>query len=114
MYVTGLLGTLKIGDFITLKNLRIEKYVCAEGILQEDVVARETLPSFEDALFCIHLQRQYSASRELEDFLTTYQIDINNIEDGSTSKFLQALKVKRLFTLISKSKSSIFTARKRQ
>lgn len=84
-----------------MKNLKIDKYVCAEGILFEDVAARDSLPSFEDALFCIHLQRQYSASRELEDFLTTYQIDIHNIEDSSTSKFLQALKVRLPYALSS-------------
>lgn len=54
---------------------------------------RDSIPSFEDALFCIHFQRQYSASRELEDYLRTYDIDIDNVEDNSTSKFLHALKV---------------------
>lgn len=84
---------LKIGDYITLKNLKIDSYINAEGILVEDVIVNDSLASFEDCLFCIHLQRQYSAARELDEFTATYNVDVNAVEDTSTMKYLQALKV---------------------
>ena len=88
--------TLKIGDYITIKNLRLNSFLCAEGILFEDIVVNDTLESFEDALFCIHLQRQYSASSELETFARTYNIDLSaTIEDPSTAKYLHALQVQK-------------------
>ena len=86
--------TLKIGDYITIKNLRLNSFLCAEGILFEDIVVNDTVESFEDALFCIHLQRQYSASSELETFAQTYHIDVSaTIEDPNTAKYLNALQV---------------------
>lgn len=68
-------GVLKIGDYITIKNLFLNYYLCAEGILVEDIVVDEKSSSFEDSLFCIYLQRQYSAARELEEFLRTSHTD---------------------------------------
>jgi hypothetical protein len=41
----------------------------AEGILSEDITVDDKVKVLDDCLFCIHLQRQYSAARELEDFL---------------------------------------------
>jgi hypothetical protein len=87
------LGPLKIGDYITLKNLRMESYLSAEGILCEDIILSQDLNSFEDSVFCIHFLRQYSAARELEEFLVTYEVDVNNITDANTNKFLHALQV---------------------
>lgn len=68
-------GVLKVGDYITIKNLFLNYYLCAEGILVEDVIAEEFSTSFEDALFCIYLQRQYSAARELDEFLASGHSD---------------------------------------
>ena len=87
------IGPLKIGDYITLKNLRMDSYLSAEGILCEDIIMSQDMNSFEDSVFSIHYSRQYSAARELEEFLITYDIDVNNITDPNTMKFLHALQV---------------------
>ncbi|RYH19874.1 hypothetical protein EON65_25385 [archaeon] len=64
-----------------------------EGILLEDVGGSEELSLF-NLLFCVHLQRQYSAARELNAFLAKYEGDAANVQDNSELKYLQALEVK--------------------
>jgi hypothetical protein len=65
-----------------------------EGILIDYVYAKNELSEFEDNLFCIHLQRQYSASKELDEFCELNGIDGSvRITDRRTLKFLNALKV---------------------
>lgn len=65
-----------------------------EGVLLEDLLAKHELSDFEDNLFCVHLQRQYSASKELEEFIEANNIDpAIKIRDKSTLKILNALKV---------------------
>jgi hypothetical protein len=39
------------------------------------------------------LQRQYSASRDLNAFLENYDMDVKNIEDEGAKKYLKALQV---------------------
>lgn len=77
-----------------------------EGILLEDLVIDESLLSFDDSVFAIHLQRQYSAAIELEEFLVAYQekmkignatfaaiaAAISESDDSSVQKYLHALK----------------------
>lgn len=76
-----------------MKNLKLDKYLSAEGILLEDVSADNSLNAFENSVFCIHLQRQYSAARELEDFQALYDIDSNSKDKNSAYKYLLALQV---------------------
>lgn len=86
--------TLKIGDYTTLKAITASnqsEYLSAEGIILDDVNACRDALKFDDKIFCVHLQRQYSASRELDSFLTTYNVDLNHVEDASTAKYLAAL-----------------------
>jgi hypothetical protein len=64
--------------------------------LLEDLIVEEHVTVFDDCIFAIHLQRQYSASRELEVFLRD-NADMKGIQDASTAKYLQALKVKLSF-----------------
>lgn len=65
-----------------------------EGILVEELLAKPDSSDFEDNLFCVHLQRQYSASKELEEFTEANNIDAGvKITDKSTLKILNALKV---------------------
>lgn len=67
-----------------------------EGILLEDLLAKNEQSDFEDNLFCVHLQRQYSASKELEEFTEANNLDAGvKITDKSTLKILNALKVRR-------------------
>jgi hypothetical protein len=63
-----------------------------EGILLEDVSVVEGTDNLIDCIFCVHLQRQYSASRDLQAFLKTYNNDVKSIEDESAKKYLLALQ----------------------
>jgi hypothetical protein len=83
---------LRIGDFVTFKNIKHNGLLCAEGILLEDLIIHENIKSFDDALFCVHLQRQYSAARELDDFLKNSGVDVKNITDKDDEKYFLALK----------------------
>lgn len=108
--------SLKIGDFITFQDAQLNCYLSVEGkyfdfdffklsqqfyicffsmvgILVEDIVGVEDIISLHDAIFCIHLQRQYSASRELNMFLERYNMDIKSITDESEINYLLALQV---------------------
>lgn len=82
---------LTIGDYVTFNSLKHMSYLCAEGIILEDVYVDESPERFDDCLFCIHLQRQYSAAKELDHFLEKYDIDAENV-DPSTAKYLKALE----------------------
>jgi hypothetical protein len=73
--------------------VKFQTFLSAEGILMEDVVVDQNLLAFEDALFCIHLQRQYSASNELDTFLQTYFQGDKSTEDPNSLKYVQALQV---------------------
>jgi hypothetical protein len=86
---------LRIGDYITLKCVKADSYMYTEGILIEDLLAKQALSDFEDNLFCVHLQRQYSASKELEEYTEVNNLDAGvKITDKSTLKILNALKVR--------------------
>ena len=85
-------GALKIGDIIHIKNLKVDCTLFAEGILLEDIAVHDALSSFEDALFCIHLQRQYSASLELQKCMKLHP-DANCTDDVTISKYYHALQV---------------------
>jgi hypothetical protein len=74
-------GALRIGDIITLQNISSSSFLSAEGILLDDIYVSDDLSKFEDTLFQVHLQRQYSASRDLLAFLSTYGGDEKKIED---------------------------------
>lgn len=87
------IGILRIGDYVTFKNVKHSSLLCAEGILLEDLIVDEHVRVLDDCLFCVHLQRQYSAARELEDFIASTK---NNSEsDANSAKYYQALKVRR-------------------
>ena len=83
---------LKIGDLITLRSPKWERFLGAEGILLDDLIVKEALKEFDDCIFSVHLQRQYSASRELESFLETYYVDENAIKDEGMKQYLKALQ----------------------
>ena len=86
-------GALRIGDIITLQNLPLSSYLSAEGILLDDIYVSEDLSKFEDNLFQVHLQRQYSAAKEYDNFLREYQLDENSeVEEIHLKKYMEALK----------------------
>ena len=51
-----MLDALHIGDYIILKEARIECFISAEGILSNDVYVDDQTSTIADSLFCIHLQ----------------------------------------------------------
>lgn len=65
-----------------------------EGILLEELIGVDAISSLHDSVFCVHLQRQYSAARELNAFLEKYGMDVKNITEDSELKYLQALEVR--------------------
>ena len=82
---------LSIGDYICLFYVKLSSNLCAEGILSEDVVVGEG-KEFNDCLFQIHLQRQYSATSELEHFLTEHNQDVEAQSEAETSADSLAMK----------------------
>jgi hypothetical protein len=84
---------LKLGDFISIKLAKLDNFLCAEGILSDDVYVDSDRYTFDDGVFCIQMQQQYSASRELEEFLEAHKDDKLDVEDPNKIKYLNALKV---------------------
>ena len=82
---------LKIGDYITLIGADIGGFMSAEGILSNGVYVDERTSTISDSLFCIHLQRQYSAFKELESLQKSLEENGSEI-DSSSLKYLAALK----------------------
>jgi len=64
---------LRIGDYIVIKSMKFDSFMLADGLLIDElqVCPRDTIDCFEDALFCIYLQRQYSAAREFDEYVDT-------------------------------------------
>jgi hypothetical protein len=71
----------------------LSSYLSVEGIFIDDVVGTPQIASLHDSIFCIHLQRQYSASRELNAFLELYDMDASKIIEESELGYLHALEV---------------------
>jgi hypothetical protein len=63
-------STVKIGDYITLKqSTPVEGFLSAEGIITEDVILSQDGIGFENCLWEVHVQNQYTAVREYEEVL---------------------------------------------
>jgi len=58
---------LRIGDVVVLKCF--DSYLSAEGIFIEDVVVDDDCVEFEANLFKVFYQWQYSAAKELEEYM---------------------------------------------
>jgi hypothetical protein len=57
----------------------------------EDIIANDGVKVLDDCLFAVHLQRQYSAARELEEFIKSN--GALSSDDAHAAKYFQALKV---------------------
>lgn len=87
-----------------MKNLKFDGYMFADGILQETFSINESsnILAFEETLFCIHYPRQYSAARELDEFNEALLAGAYySLDEEITKKYLTALKVCIIMTLIS-------------
>ena len=73
---------------MTLRQLKLDGLLGAEGILEEDLgICFNEYEILDDALFAIHLKRQYSASREYDDFV------VSGNSAAGADKYINALKV---------------------
>eukprot|EP01032_Pedospumella_encystans_P017195 gene17195-19603_t len=83
--------SLKIGDYVIFSDI-LGCFLSVEGILLEELVGVDAISSLHDSVFCVHLQRQYSAARELNAFLEKYGMDVKNVTEESELKYLAALE----------------------
>ena len=61
-------STIKIGDYVTLKHSTpTEGWLGAEGIITPDVLLCSDETTFENCLWEVHVQNQYTAVREYEE-----------------------------------------------
>ncbi len=81
---------LRIGDYVSFKFPKHQAYLSAEGILDEDVYVSPLVSFFEEHVFQIYVQRQYSATNELEEFLEANGADVN-LSDPASSSYMEAL-----------------------
>ena len=91
---------LKIGDYIHLKYVKLNGYLTAEGVLQDELYCDAKPGDFDEVLFQVQLQRQYSAAYELNLF-NQRQGDVSiteklmrkggEAEDRRTAQFRKAL-----------------------
>eukprot|EP00605_Chrysophyceae_sp_TOSAG23-4_P000595 GSChrysophyteH1.ASY1.ANO1.672.1 assembled CDS len=85
---------LRTGDLVTFKYVRFQSYLSGEGILNEDVFVNPKISSFEDHLFQVCAQRQYSAKLEYEDFLEKTGGDENEMEESAKKHFTALVRGK--------------------
>ena len=96
IHLLRIVPALRIGDIVSLRNADLGGFLFTEGILVEDIgVADENdLESFEDALFHIQPQHQYSAFRECKEFEEMFVTDKE--PDKKTLLLHNMLKVRSL------------------
>jgi inositol 1,4,5-triphosphate receptor type 3 len=80
-------GILRLGDLISLRTSDASLH--AEGILLDDLNVCSP-DNFDGSIFSIQLQRQYTAARELEDFIEMHNAQFST--DPNTLKYLHALQ----------------------
>ena len=81
---------LKIGDYVILKHVKpIEGCLGTDGISNEEVILDKQVDEIEHSLWQIHVQNQYSAMKEYEEFyyLNMYEQhgDIDPFDDEDKS-----------------------------
>jgi hypothetical protein len=77
-----------------LKDLQCHGVLSVEGFLSEDIVSVKEVEYIPNTLFCIHAQRQYSAARNLLQFLQKYNMDETSIKEEDALRYFETLKVK--------------------
>ena len=83
---------IRIGDIITLFDVIHEGFLFTEGVLDLDLGVIADPANFEDSLFYVQPQRQYSALRECQEFEDMYINSSPNV-DAKTLKLHRILKV---------------------
>ena len=68
---------------IFINFVKINSYLCAEGVLSENLFVTDSVEYLENILFQIHLQRQYSAAVELDLFTERRKEIMNEVSESS-------------------------------
>lgn len=83
---------IRIGDYVTLKYLKRQAYLNAEGIIVLDVDVSSSLKYFEEHLFQIYVQKQYSATNELDQFTDINAVQLEEeVQDKAIKNHFEAL-----------------------
>ena len=87
---------LKIGDYVHLKFIKLNGFLSAEGVLEDELYCDNNVEDFDDVLFQVQLQRQYSAAYELNLFSKRQaeakaENPYGYTEDKRTTQFRNAL-----------------------
>jgi hypothetical protein len=72
-------NALCIGDYITLKNPRYEGSLMAYGFLDDKSYLESSIDAFENCIFQICIANQYSAAKELNEFLEREGLDYKQL-----------------------------------
>lgn len=83
-------GVVRVGDYVSFKFPKYQCYLSAEGILVEDVFVSPDLTYFDEHVYQIYVQRQYSATNELEEFIRVNGEDTAG-QDASVLSHMEAL-----------------------
>jgi hypothetical protein len=81
----GSAPVLKVGDYVTLKH-SIQGWLSAEGICFDDISLSSDLCTFENCLWEIHVQNQYTALKEYEEVLFSTISEGTDAEARSTER----------------------------
>lgn len=87
-------NVVKIGDYVSFKFPKHQAFLSAEGILVEDVYVSSSTTFFEEHLFQIYTQRQYSATNEYDEYMETNVIEDDESEtnqDPASLSYIEAL-----------------------
>lgn len=84
---------VRIGDYVTIKSNKHKKNVSAEGLLDDFIYMFDDGNSFENCWFQICLPRQYSAAKELEEFIEKEKIGKTGTKpDADVEAHIKALR----------------------
>ena len=84
--------SLKIGDYVRFDSVKFNNFLISEGVLNTSINLTDDLSLLDESLFSIHLQRQYSAAREYNEFIESNEIDENDITDKTVARYVNSLK----------------------
>jgi hypothetical protein len=60
---------LRVGDHVIFRSSAFENYLCAEGIISESLYLNKEIDYIDEFVFCVHLQRRYSAYKEYAEYM---------------------------------------------
>lgn len=74
-------GVVRIGDYIALRNSKPnDGWLCSEGLISDELFVVKARDDFDDCLWEIHVQNQYSAMKEYDEALQSGSITLDHNE----------------------------------